>query len=208
MTRIGIVATARFGWRSMLAGGLAICAFAIVRPASAADVFQGCSKNSTGRVRPSSVMVNATPACKATETLRTWNESGDQGPPGPSDAFATSADEVPLLAGGNFLTVAQLTLPAGQYVVTARGDFSNSNALVEAFAYCTIKWLTFVGDQALATINGVGTTNLMALSTPSLPSGGLVEFRCTNNTNSANDGDLTASTVRLVAVRVGTLTPQ
>ena len=104
--------------------------------------------------------------------------------------------------------MAQLTLPAGQYVVTARGDFSNNNASVEAFAYCTIKWLTFVGDQALATINGVGTTNLMALSTPSLPSGGVVEFRCTNNTTSASDGDLTASTVRLVAVRVGTLTQQ
>jgi hypothetical protein len=189
----------------------AVSLFAVGRRANADDVFNGCTKNSTGRLRPSSVLVNATPACKSNETPRTWNQSGQPGSPGapgPSDAFATYADEVAVPAGGTFLTLAQLTLPAGQYVVTARGDFINSNAAVTAIPYCTIKWLSFLGDQAQAMINGTGETNLVALSTPDLPSGGTVEFRCTNNTGAAADGDVVASTVRLVAVRVGTLTQQ
>jgi hypothetical protein len=196
------------GWRAGLLALSAVSIFAVCSRADADDVFNGCTKNSTGRLRPSSVLVNATPACKANETPRTWNQSGQPGPTGPSDAFATYADEVPLPASGNFLTLAQLTLPAGQYVVTARGNFINSNAAVAAIPYCTIKWLSFLGDQAQAIINGTGETNLVALSTPDLPSGGTIEFRCTNNTNSASDGDVVASTVRFVAVRVGTLTLQ
>ncbi len=47
-----------------------------------ADVYFGCSKNATSKIRPSSVMVDATPACKSTETLRSWNETGPQGPQG------------------------------------------------------------------------------------------------------------------------------
>jgi len=50
--------------------------------ASAADTYFGCFKNVPGKpskVRPSSILVNQTPACKSTETLRSWNE---QGPPG------------------------------------------------------------------------------------------------------------------------------
>jgi len=43
---------------------------------SYADVYFGCFKVTTNKVRPSSILVNQTPACKANETLRSWNEEG------------------------------------------------------------------------------------------------------------------------------------
>ena len=61
------------------AGALAL---GLATSASAQDVYNGCSKNTTNKMRPSSVLVNATPLCKDTETPRTWNQEGPQGTPG------------------------------------------------------------------------------------------------------------------------------
>lgn len=43
--------------------------------ATAADVFNACSNNHTGKVRAASIEVNATPVCHSTETARTWSQS-------------------------------------------------------------------------------------------------------------------------------------
>jgi hypothetical protein len=44
--------------------------------ALAGDVFNACSSNKTNKLRPSSVLVNATPVCKVRkETARTWNDA-------------------------------------------------------------------------------------------------------------------------------------
>src|SRR5690349_6099756 len=51
--------------------------------AHAADVYSGCFKITNNKLRAASVLVNSTPICKATETLRTWNEQGPQGDQGP-----------------------------------------------------------------------------------------------------------------------------
>ena len=48
--------------------------FGLATSANAQDVYNGCSKNTTSKLRGSSVLVNATPACKDTETPRTWKE--------------------------------------------------------------------------------------------------------------------------------------
>jgi hypothetical protein len=59
--------------------------------AGAQDVYTACSKNRNGRekVRAGSILVNQSPICKDTETPRTWNEEGPQGPPG----FSSCAPE-------------------------------------------------------------------------------------------------------------------
>jgi hypothetical protein len=180
-------------------------------PALAGDVFYGCSKDSKSKVRASSIRVNMTPVCRSTETLRTWNETGPQGPAGPSDAFATYGDETPLLSGGTFLSLAQLSLGAGSYVITGKASLSNGNAAITAIPYCAIVVGTGpsgLNDQTISTINGVGTVALSALLPITLATPDVVQFRCTNNTGAGSDGDVTAKMITLVAVRVGTLTEQ
>ena len=63
----------------MMVMGVAL-AVAGALPAHAADIFYGCSNNNTGKVRK--LQVNAPPACRSTETLRTWNQDGPEGPQG------------------------------------------------------------------------------------------------------------------------------
>jgi hypothetical protein len=177
--------------------------------AAAADVFYSCSKNSTGKLRASSVLANTVPTCKPTEMLRTWAETGPQGPTGPSDAFHTFADETPLPSGGTFLSLAELALPAGSYVVTAKTSLNNSNAAITAIAYCAIILGTGpfgLNDQTLATIDGVGVTALSAVLPISFSTPQTVQFRCTNNTPSS-PGDVMAQHTTMVAIRVGSLTP-
>ena len=106
--------------------GLVVLLAGIAGPAAAADVYTACSKNINSKIRSGSMVVNATAACKPTETLRTWNQTGPQGPagppgpPGPSDAFSNFADVTPLPHLGNFVTLATLTLDAGNYVITGK----------------------------------------------------------------------------------------
>jgi hypothetical protein len=197
--------------------GLLVGVTGLAGPAGAADVFQACSKDATSRIRPGSIFVNATPACRSTETLRSWNEvgppgpSGPPGPAGPSDAFSTFGEVTPLHSGGVFLTLAQLSLPSGNYVVTAKATLVNSNAAITAIPYCAIiRGPGFPGlnDQTLATINGAGAAALTAVLPVTLPTANVVRFMCTNNTLAGSDGDLEAEMVTMVAIRVGTLTAQ
>lgn len=78
----------------------------VVAPAHADDVYFGCFKNTTNKVRPSSILVNQTPACKTTETMRSWNQEGPQGPQGPPGITNCHPEEFPGVA------------PAGTFGVT------------------------------------------------------------------------------------------
>ena len=112
---------------------------------------------------------------------------------------------------GQFTQVAQLSLAAGSYVVTAKATLVNSNAAITAIAYCTVlRGPSFpaLNDQTLATVNGTGAVALTALLPVTLPTPNVVRFLCTNNTLDGADGDLEAEMVTMVAVRVGTLTQQ
>jgi len=198
----------RTGWMTIM--GLAMVLAGTAAPAAAADVFHGCSKNATNKLRPGSVMINATPMCRSTETLRSWSEEGPAGPTGPSDAFSTFADVTPLPKGGVFVSLAELSLDAGNYVITAKASLTNSNPAITAIPYCAIIRGAFPGlnDQTIATINGAGTAALSAVLAVNLPTPNVVRFQCTNNTGDGSDGDLEAQMVTMVAIRVGTLTPQ
>jgi len=57
--------------------------------AGAADVYNACSKDTTSKVRPGSMMANTSPVCRTGETARTWNQTGPQGIPG----FSSCAPE-------------------------------------------------------------------------------------------------------------------
>ena len=117
----------------------------------------------------------------------------------------------PLPNHGTFVTLAVLSLDAGNYVVTVKGSFTNSNAAITAIPYCAlIRGTGFPGlnDQSVATINGAGTTALSTLLAINLPTSDVVRFQCTNNAGDGSDGDVEAEMVTLVAVRVGTLTEQ
>src|SRR5262249_27153308 len=108
------------------------------------------------------------------------------------------------------VTLATLTLDAGNYVVTGKATLINSNPLATAIPYCMLVRGTFPGlnDQSLATINGAGAAALTAVLAVNLPPPNTPSFRGTNNTNQAADGVLEASMVNVVAIRVGTLTDQ
>jgi len=72
-TRNGIGTSVRWGLLATGVGFVVVLA-GIARPAVAADVFSACSKNTTNKLRASSIVVNATAVCKSTETMRTWSE--------------------------------------------------------------------------------------------------------------------------------------
>lgn len=87
--------------------------------AHAADTFSACFKNSTSKVRSSSVLVNSTPVCKSTETLRTWNEEGPQGPQGIPGFSSCGPEEQTGTANANTFAVLNFSCSAGKKAVGA-----------------------------------------------------------------------------------------
>src|SRR5262249_29255348 len=75
----------------------------IAGPAVAADVFSACSKNTTNKLRASSILVNATAVCKSTETMRTWSEV---------TLFGTNTNKA-VAGNGETCTLGEIILSAG-----------------------------------------------------------------------------------------------
>jgi hypothetical protein len=71
--------SSRIGWVIVPA---AVLVLALGSSAQAQNVYSACFKISKNKIRPGSMLVNATPICKSTEQLVTWNEEGPQGPSG------------------------------------------------------------------------------------------------------------------------------
>ena len=90
----------------------------IAGPAVAADVFSACSKNTTSKVRASSIVVNATAVCKSTEPLRSWSSL--------QTLFGTNTNTA--VAGtGATCTLGQVILSAG---AVANGIPANGQLLM------------------------------------------------------------------------------
>lgn len=83
--------------------------------ASAQDVYGACSKNKHGteKLRAGSIVVNQSPICKATETPRTWNEAGPQGPQGIPGFSSCSPEEFAGTAPANTFGVLNATCSSG-----------------------------------------------------------------------------------------------
>jgi hypothetical protein len=99
------------GWTVLAAAGSLVVGLA--SSASAADVYFGCAKLTNNRMRPSSILVNATPACHNGEVLRTWNQEGPQGPQGPGGFNSCSVEEIPGTAQANTFAVTNASCSSG-----------------------------------------------------------------------------------------------
>lgn len=77
--------------------------------AHAQDAYQACFNNVKQKVRASSLLVNATPICKVTETLHSWNETGPQGPQGSPGFTTCGPEEVTGTCNANTFAVLNLT---------------------------------------------------------------------------------------------------
>ena len=88
-----------------------VLALGLGTPARADDVFNACSKNTTSKLRPSSVVVNGSAACKATETPRTWNQNA------PS-SFSCHIEEYDGTALANTFAVLNSTCSSGKLTGT------------------------------------------------------------------------------------------
>jgi hypothetical protein len=79
----------------------------------AADVYFGCFKVTTNKVRPGSILVNQTPACKANETLRSWDAQGPQGQQGPAGITSCHPEEFPGVIPANTFGVINMFCATG-----------------------------------------------------------------------------------------------
>jgi hypothetical protein len=81
--------------------------------ARAADVYFACFKNTTAKVRPSSILANASPICKTGETMRTWNEEGPPGPPGQNGFASCHTEEYTHTCAANTFDVLNSSCSSG-----------------------------------------------------------------------------------------------
>jgi hypothetical protein len=91
-------------------------------PARAADVYNACFNTLKQKVRASTLLVNATPICKATEALHTWNEDGPQGPQGPQGVPGVEncgPEEITGTCNANQFAVLNLTCSGTKHAVGA-----------------------------------------------------------------------------------------
>jgi len=97
----------------------ALAALAIGGSARADDVYNACFKINGSKVRSSSVLVNATPICKATETPHSWNQEGPQGQQGIPGFSSCAPEETAGSCMANTFAVLNATCSAGKKAVGA-----------------------------------------------------------------------------------------
>jgi hypothetical protein len=129
---------------------------------------------------------------------------GDPGPPGPSNAFTASNSGIQLV-WTNYKNVATVTVPAGSYMLIAKGvaSIQDGSDKVECILYDQTASQTIDTSNAALTMSGTPwvdsatITNVAPWTTP----GGTVALACDDKTSSAwfVDG-------RISAIQVGSLT--
>jgi hypothetical protein len=97
----------------------AVLVLGLAGSAGAQDVFNAYFKNSTSRIRNSSFVANSTPICKSTETLRTWNQEGPQGPQGIPGFSSCAPEEAIATCDAGTFAVMNLTCSGGKAAVGA-----------------------------------------------------------------------------------------
>lgn len=202
-------------------------------PAAAEDVFRACTDLVSGEVRAGSIEVNSLPACRLRETLKTWNQTGPQGPQGvqgpqgaqgpqglpgaqgpagPSAGYfrrgqpGLSLPVTPFGSSPLYTEVGALSLPAGSYVITGTAVVGNgANSATEIAAVRCAVQSPYATVSSDTALYEHDSATLVATSGFVLPGADTVRLRCQN----ANPwGSVILTQYTLVAIKVGTLQEQ
>ncbi len=124
--------------------------------------------------------------------------AGKQGPAGPSNAYATSADG-PITLGDTGTTVATLLIPKpGSYVIWAKA-FLTDGGTGDDQAQCTLTANT-ASDHSFAYLPRTAVTATVSnIVVSKFTAASPVQLACTSG------GRMTARSVELVAVKIGSL---
>jgi hypothetical protein len=209
--------------RLLFVGGLlaVVCVAARIGYAAIPDgnVITSCYKNAGGSLRV--IDVAETTDCKPGETKLVWGQQGpkgdkgdkgdqgqqgekgdkgDTGPAGSAPVFTNyGSGSLQDIAEGDVQTVASVTLPTGNYTLSATVAVIGDGA---RFGQCVFDPTPPVnGTVALAEVHDVGLRLPLIGDVSVTTSQLIVRVRCTGL-----DGDIKAAGA-LIATRVGTITP-
>ena len=169
-------------------------------------VIHGCYVKTTGQLR---VIDSGGKGCEPGEKPLDWNQTGPTGSTGPSDSWDTGqVAPVDLDPSGSHVTVAQLPLPAGNFVISAKTVLADATATQRVPVTCRLEIPTLLiidtTDADLLPLGGVGSQAMplpfeatVALSGPET-----VTLSCAATQNALKPFALEA---RIVALKVGTL---
>ena len=165
-------------------------------------VFNACYSNSTGAVR----LVDKQPTdCAAGETGASWNQTGPQGLPGPSNAYvdATRNDRYTSLHRA-LGTVARVTVPAGSYLVASKiQTFARNRGGGDAL--CELDRVAGGDrrklDEQTGNLYQITEGEIVNMGSVRVTAGGAqIRLLCSSRSG------IEYRTARLQAIRVGTLT--
>ena len=127
---------------------------------------------------------------------------GDAGVPGPSDAFSRFRDG-PIQTSTPLTSIGQLNIPqAGSYVIFGKGFFGNNSA-VTANMDCRLVAEADFDQQRFVLGNTTSAAAVIPASfnvVHTFAAPGIVDLNCDDQ-----GGDVTASFIKITAIRVGTL---
>jgi hypothetical protein len=205
-----------------LAGMMGVIAgIGMAGPALAADVYRACADVNNRQIRPSSILVNATPLCTSKENVHLWNQTGPQGaqglpgPAGPSAVYTKIGQPlVPLpvnpdgtVQGEVWTEVGTIDLPGGNYAITATANRIYNNALTEVERTEVRCFLNTVDGTQLAGVvashASLGPRQVAALTVTAVaisPLPKTYRLVCTNRTTV---GDVGVGEFSFMAIKVG-----
>ena len=160
-------------------------------------VIHGCYAKHNGALRVIDTSTGA--ACKGNEVALPWSQSGPPGPPGPSGATVAYYGRQfgpGIQLGPDLVTVASVTVPAGNYSVVAKGG-----AFGGGIGTCELTFPPSLSAIDAATVgSGFGTGVLMTAS--GLPLGGTIAVQCFSQVDPVSADDW-----RITAIKVDQLNP-
>ena len=197
----------RHQWAGLLALSIALGGVAYAAIPGPTGVFHGCRAKTDGVVLniPHSKgdlrLVQPGEACRSYEAAVSWNEEGQQGDPGPANAFATGDGNGERIETPGPIFQQGLPLAAGKYVLTAAlsiddADFLNSTVFCQLHdsSGALTGQQTFLrsGDQTTMALQGTTT----------LPAADTIELTCTASNPQHN---LFANNPSIDAIEVTTI---
>jgi hypothetical protein len=174
-------------------------------------VIHACYQTLKGSLR----VVDSTASCSNGEAPLSWNQTGPpgppgvQGPPGPSGSSHAYTDSNSQWQAGlspNATTITQLTLPAGDYVVSATGSVVKNGIFDTTGSDNDVKCViddpndnAVAASEATASGDYTAAVPYMLVGTVSLTTGGTITVDCATLTGSvASEVDFNS----LVATKV------